>query len=218
MYVLVVLPELFQHHALLGVKAEGEEERHGDAVGRTRNPVGNHEGLAQRIEKERRVHGVAHGAIDALGDELVSFPHLQGDRPVGAQVRVRPREEPQPRDEANDARQERARGEADSPRTRSTGAATQTSGTKKASQANVRRTISSAPRRAPRHLHPAAPLPMRGADDHHRHAAGEDDRLPEPGAHAPAPPSPGLDATASAWREVWGGRPGCCHRNPRSRR
>ena len=43
---LVVLPKLLQHHALLGAKTKGEEEGHCDTVGRARNPVGNHEGLA----------------------------------------------------------------------------------------------------------------------------------------------------------------------------
>src|SRR6476619_1978951 len=45
---LVFLPELLPHHSLLGPDSESEYEGPRAAVGRTRNPVGDHEGLADR--------------------------------------------------------------------------------------------------------------------------------------------------------------------------
>src|SRR5262245_36405492 len=105
----VVVTELLEHQALLRAETKGDEENHRNAVGRARDPVGAHEGLTRSVDEEGQVHRVTDVPVDAVGHEPMLLPHLERDRPVRAQIRVRAGEEPQPDREADGAREKRDR-------------------------------------------------------------------------------------------------------------
>ena len=104
----VLVTKLLKHHPLLCVYTKYEEDRECDQVRWTCHPIGEHKRLTDGIQQQRRVHGVADAAINALRDESMLFSYLERDRPVRAKVRVRPVEQPEAHHEAQDAGDERA--------------------------------------------------------------------------------------------------------------
>src|SRR4029450_4727203 len=66
------------------------------------------ERLADGIQRECQIHRVADTSINALRNELMLFPYLQGDRPIRAKVSVRAVEEPAADDQARHTADERA--------------------------------------------------------------------------------------------------------------
>src|SRR4029450_14094794 len=66
------------------------------------------ERLPDVIQRECQIHRVADTSINALRNELMLFPYLQGDRPIRAKVSVRAVEEPEADDQARHTADERA--------------------------------------------------------------------------------------------------------------
>src|ERR1700689_1449090 len=104
----VFVAKLLDHHPLLRADAKRAEDREGDQVRRTCPPLGDAERLADGIQRQRQVHRMADTAINALRDKSMLLTYLQGDRPICAQVSVRPGEEPEADHQADHTGDERA--------------------------------------------------------------------------------------------------------------
>ncbi len=138
---------------------------------------------------------MANPTVDATRDELVFFANLQSDRPVRAEIRVRPPEEPQPERQAHCASGEQNRvkriirkGEY---RCHDPDEWEEKGYPSDSQEPNFQR---SAP--ALRHGNRPAPLSMRRTDDDHHDAGQENDCLREPGVHTAAnDESAGLETT-----------------------
>src|SRR5712692_10941672 len=66
----VGIPERRFHHPLLTPDPKPEQGAEADKASGTGDPVGQQQGLRNRPQEERRIHRMAHMAIDAVGDEL----------------------------------------------------------------------------------------------------------------------------------------------------
>src|SRR6185295_17121754 len=103
----VFVAKLLAHHFLFGTDTKRKENSERNQIREARHPVRDYQGLADGIESQRRVHRVSDPAINALRDESMSLPYLQSDRPIRAEISVRPVKEPEADHVAHHASSER---------------------------------------------------------------------------------------------------------------